>query len=144
MTSHFSTGTRRRRSPPWCKPGMYTTVPPHVDAKPTTLNAFAAWRDFFGSDQFDLAESLHLRRTDAFDGWQARTFTTPYWLELQVHDTPDPHTFNLELYVKASWGTIHDHRWIHHQADPAARWDTQLLSRIWIPHVNYAHLIVLG
>lgn len=144
MPSHFSTGTTRRRSPPWCKPGMYGNVPPFIDGRPSSLNAFATWRDLIGTDQFDLAGVMHLTRKTPFTGWKSSIPSAPYWLELEVNKTVDPEVYEIELYVKASWGTIDHHQWIHLQETDDPRWDTHLRYEVWVPDVRYAAIRVLA
>lgn len=144
MSSHFSSNTRRRNSPSWCKPGMFPKIPAYVDDRPAAMNAFARWYDPLGTDQLDLTEVIRLTRSTTFNGWTGVSAETGYNLKIEIREYPNRTTYDLNLYARLGQIHVDDMTWIHEQPLQEPRFDTRLRIKTWTPNLHYAQLRVLG
>lgn len=60
MSSKFNPSTTKRNHPPWCKPGMFPTVPPLIDGKPSFIVAYLAMKDLPTADPVDVTAAIRL------------------------------------------------------------------------------------
>ena len=144
MTSHFSTGTTRRNTPSWCKPGMYRAVLPYVDKRPATITAYAKWFGPFASEQIDMTETFQLRRNAAGNGYHGASTAQPPRLILTLKDHTDLRYYDVVLAVDLYGSVLITQTWYNVDVTRRLPWGTGIIRRVHIPRIRFIETQLLA
>lgn len=144
MTSHFSTGTTRRASPAWCKPGMFGGIVPTVDGRPATINAYARWTGDYYGDEFNVIETIQLRRNPLNNAWAGESAVSGKRIKIDCKDTADPNFVNVTMYLYDGSAPYDVLWWFNVPTTWRAPWGTQRLINTAGGHRDLVETQLLG
>lgn len=144
MSSIFATGTKKRKSPPWCKPGMFTGVPAEIDERPATVHAYAHWKEDIYGARYEVTETIRLTRNPDGDGYYGASSSSGNNVAIQLADTADITIYHLTLILRFNTEIISS--WTWHDVDVTFRlpWGTTLLMKTWLPGMGHAETRLLA
>jgi len=90
---------------------MFIGIPPIVNDKPVTLNAYARWTGISSGDSYNVIETFRLRRNQTDTGWSGASSRTGHNLSLDILDTDDPTEILVRLLLREEAWPIDHHEW---------------------------------
>lgn len=144
MPSHYSTGTSRRNSPPWCKKGMFTGINPTIDGRPAVLNAFVNWTGDYYGEPFAVITTVHLRRTPLNDGWTGDSAATGKRVHVAVADLATDEAVDVQARLYNDDVQFDAVTWYTVTTRFARPWGTPIFRKLAPPEHNPVILQILG
>lgn len=110
MSSKYLPSTTPRKTPPWCKPGLYPPVPPIVAGVPDYLVAFLIWKDPILVPPADLTASIKLAWNADENKWIAHQGGPGHSLGgyVQQQNASNQYTLSVELWTDGLLAESHE------------------------------------
>lgn len=144
MGSHFSTSTKRRRSPSYCIKGMWELIDSMSEGRPIGVNVYVKWYDEIGTDFIDFTETLHAVRNATNDGYTAWSRESHPRIGVKIDDTAALDRYDVTVHVDI-WGWImYSHTFEDVDITFRQPWGTTLLAKITIPGQQFIETRLLG
>ncbi len=133
MSSKYNPRVTPRKTPPWCKAGMYPVTPPVVDGRPTYITTYLAWKDFQPAHQCDVTASLDLLWSASESAWLGHQTGSEFCVGGKIVEEAGENLFTLavELWHNGLLDEWHDFE--HVQMGPDFPWDSGLLELVTDP-----------
>jgi len=144
MSSKYSPSRTPRKTPPWCKPGMYPVTPPIVDGHPTWLTSYLHWKDYYPGHLCDVSASLRLLWDATEERWAAHE-TGDHWnVGGLVYSSGSPNTYTLEIELYEDGEYSEGHEWPGIQMGPAFPWNSGLQLLVTVPGIDILEMRVMA
>lgn len=144
MSSKYAPSRTPRKTPPWCKPGMYPVTPPIVDGKPTWLTAFVHWRDWVPGNLCDVTTTLRLMWDPATEEWTGHESGDHWNLGgvVSAGDSENFYTLEIQLYVNGEFSEGHE--WENVPMGPDFPWTSGLQQLVTDPATDLQEMQVMA
>ena len=108
------------------------------------LNAMVRFQYDGSGLLIDLIETLHLSRNALGNGWAGHVENGSLQAIVIVSDGPTINDYTIETRLTAAGAPVTHATWPWYQSEPAGRWDTWTLTRIYVHPSNEIACRILG
>lgn len=144
MSSLFSVGAVRRKSPAWCKKGMYPKTLSSIDGYPSGLQTYAQWHEISSGREVILLETFRLQRISGVEAWAGVSSSDGYNLNLSLVQTIPPDTYLIILNLRQDLNVIDTIEWSNINIPQPEPWDTGTLLEVITPTDDYRKVRILS
>jgi len=107
---------------------MFVGIPPIIDQRPATANAYARWTGLDSGGSYNVIETFRLRRNDTDTGWQGESSNHGNNVKLEILDTPDLTLVDVRLTLRIDLNEINSHAWPTEPTTARPPWGTKTLA----------------
>jgi len=123
---------------------MFTGLEYAIDGRPIRIEAFAKWRNEYGTDVFDLTEAFHLMRTNTGTGYEGSSSQNPPRLTIELADTADKLVYDVKISVDL-WGWIFaTYTWLGVRMDFRKPFGSPMLENVWMTEEMFVKVKILA
>lgn len=126
MGSRFNPSTTPRKSPPWCRAGLFPVAPPIIAGLAQYIVAYLRWVDADLSPPADLTASIKLPWNAEDNKWEKDQPGPGHSLGGSVQAAGAPNCYTLSLRLNTDGEMAEDHEWFDVKIGPDFPWDSRL------------------
>lgn len=134
MSTKFQPRTKKRKPPPWCKPGMFPRSINRNNNLPQTLSASAWWKEQGATPPIDIAESFTVTWDSAAGQYYGESASPGLHLTLTIIQEPGLNKWTGIVELRDGDDFVDDCSWHMFTVAPPPGFDSGHINTDFTPH----------